>query len=67
MRQHLGEQLGQRRASLKQAEQVDPAGKPIDDIAQPIERMIRIGANRDCLQQVGQHGFERLLRRWRTQ
>jgi signal transduction histidine kinase len=67
MRQDFGQKAPQRRPCFKQPEQVHPARQPLDDIAQSIERMVRIGPGSDCPDKVRKHGLESLLRGRRTQ
>ena len=67
MGEHLGEQLGERRARLEQPEQVHPARQPLNDVAEPIERVIGIAARRNRLEQARKHRFEGFARRVRAQ
>ena len=53
MREDLGEQPRQRRPRLEQAEEIDAARQPLDDVAQAVERVVGIGARGDRLQQAG--------------
>ena len=55
------------RPRLEQAVEIDAARQPLDDVAQAVERALRIGARRDRPQQRGQHRLERRPRRRRAQ
>ena len=70
-RRRMGEDqrddFGQSRARLQQPEQVHAARQSLDDVGEAVERVGRVGAFRNRLQQTRKHRFERGLRGGRAQ
>ena len=53
MGEHLREQSRKRWTRFEQPEQIDPARQPLDDVAEPVERALRVGTGRDRAQSAG--------------
>ena len=67
MAQHLGQQRGQRRARLQQAEDVDRARQAFQQPVEPVERQRRHRRLRQRIDQSGQYRLQRRLRRQAAQ
>ena len=61
VRKHFGKQLRQLRSRLKQPEEIHSAGKPLDDVAEPVQRAVGIARRSDRFEESGEHRLERLL------
>ena len=67
MGQDLRDQRREPRPRLEQAVEIDPARQPLDEVAEAVERALRVGPRPRRAHQIGQHRFERRARRRRPQ